>query len=265
VAIEFRWANHQPERLAELATDLVDRQVAVIAVGGGAATALAAKAATSTIPIVIAFGADPVELGLVASLNKPGGNITGATFMTTELAGKRLELLCELVPRAVTVAYLRPGSRLSTATNERQANEFLAAARALGRQTLVLQADSERDFEAAFVTLADRGAGALLIGANPLFDNDKLAALALQHAVPAIYNRREFAEAGGLMSFGVRYSDVFRIAGFYVGQILKGTKPGDLPFQQSTKPELVINLKTAKALGLTVPMIMQMTADDVIE
>jgi len=227
----FSAPDARTERLAELATDLVDRQVAVIAVGGGAATALAAKAATSTIPIVIAFGADPVELGLVASLNKPGGNITGATFMTTELAGKRLELLCELVPRAVTVAYLRPGSR----------------------------------FEAAFVTLADRGAGALLIGANPLFDNDKLAALALQHAVPAIYNRREFAEAGGLMSFGVRYSDVFRIAGFYVGQILKGTKPGDLPFQQSTKPELVINLKTAKALGLTVPMIMQMTADDVIE
>jgi putative tryptophan/tyrosine transport system substrate-binding protein len=265
LAIEFRWANHQPERLPELAADLVRRHVAVIAVGGGSITALAAKAATATIPIVLAFGSDPVELGLVTSLNKPGGNITGATFITTELVGKRLELLSKLVPQATTVAYLGPGPQLSTMVHERQVNEFLAAARSLGRKTLVLQADSERDFDSAFATLVNRGAGALIIASNPLFDNDKLAALALRHAVPAIYQWREFAEVGGLMSYGARQADAFRIAGVYVGQILKGAKPADLPFQQSTKLELVINLKTAKALGVTVPMIMQMTADEVIE
>jgi putative ABC transport system substrate-binding protein len=265
LAIEFRWAKNQPGRLAELAADLVRRQVAVIAAGGGTVTALAAKAATATIPIVLAFGSDPVKLGLIASLNKPGGNITGATFITAELVGKRLELLCELVPQASTVAYLRPGRRQSTTVTEQQTNDFLAAARVLGREGLVVQADSERDFEAAFSTLQDRRIRALVIAAAPLFDNDRLAALALRHAMPAIYQRREFAEAGGLMSYGVNYGDGYRIAGLYVGQILKGAKPGDLPFQQSTKPELVINLKTAKALGLTVPMVMQMTADDVIE
>jgi len=265
LAIEFRWANHQPEGLAELAADLVRRQVAVIAAGGGTITAVAAKAATATIPIVLAFGSDPVELGLVASLNKPGGNITGVTFITTELVGKRLELLCELVPQAATVAYLRPSPRQSSVVTEQMANEFLAAARALGRQTLVLQADSDRDFEAAFATLADRRIRALVIASAPLFDNEKLASLALRYAVPAIYQWREFAEAGGLMSYGASQGDAFRIAGLYVGQILKGAKPADLPFQQSTKLELVINLKTAKALGLTVPMIMQMTADAVIE
>jgi putative tryptophan/tyrosine transport system substrate-binding protein len=265
VLIEFRWGNNQPERLAELAADLVRRQVAVIAASGGAPTALAAKAATATIPIVLAFGSDPVKLGLAASLNKPGGNITGATFITTELVGKRLELLCELMPQAATVAYLRPGPRQSTVATEEQANDFLAAAHGLHRQPLVLQVDSERDFESAFATLVDRGVGALVIAAHPLFDNDKLAALALRHAVPAIYQRREFAEAGGLMSYGANWDDTFRLAGLYVGQILKGAKPADLPFQQSTKLELVINLKTARALGLTVPMIMQMTADDVIE
>jgi putative tryptophan/tyrosine transport system substrate-binding protein len=266
VLIEFRWGNNQPaERLAELAADLVRRQVAVIAASGGTPTALAAKAATTTIPIVLAFGSDPVKLGLAVSLNKPGGNITGATFITTELVGKRLELLCELVPQAATVAYLRPGPRQSSVVTEEQANDFLAAAHRLRRQPLVLQVDSERDFESAFATLVDRGVGALVIAAHPLFDNDKLAALALRHAVPAIYQRREFAEAGGLMSYGANWGDTFRLAGLYVGQILKGAKPADLPFQQTTKLELVINLKTAKALGLTVPMIMQMTADDVIE
>jgi putative ABC transport system substrate-binding protein len=265
VAIEFRWANHQPERLPELAADLVRRQVAVIAVGGGSVTALASKAATATIPIVLAFGADPVELGLVASLNRPGGNITGVTFITTELVGKRLELLCELVPQATTVAYLRPGPKQSTVVTERQANDFLAAVRALGREAFVLHVDSEREFEAAFATLADRRIRALLISSNPLFDNDKLAALTLRHAVPAIYQWRQFAEAGGLMSYGANQTDAFRLAGLYVGQILKGAKPADLPFQQSTKLELVINLKTAKTLGLTVPTVMQMTADDVIE
>jgi putative tryptophan/tyrosine transport system substrate-binding protein len=187
------------------------------------------------------------------------------TFITTELVGKRLELLCELVPQVATVAYLRPGPRQSTVATEEQANDFLTAARALGREPVVLQVDGARDFESAFARMADRRVGALVIAANPLFDNDRLAALALRHALPAIYQRREFAEAGGLLSYGASWGDAFRIAGLYVGQILKGAKPADLPFQQSTKLELVINLKTAKALGLTVPMIMQMTADDVIE
>jgi len=265
VAIEFRWASHQPGGLAGLAANLVERQVAVIAAGGGAQTALAAKAATATIPIVLAFGSDPVKLGLIASLNKPGGNITGVTFITTELVGKRLELLCELVPRASTVAYLRPGPQHSTAATEKQADDFLIAAHALGREPVVLQVDGDPGFDAAFATLADRRVGALVIAANPLFDNNRLATLALRYALPAIYQRREFAEAGGLMSYGASWGEAYRLVGLYVGQILKGAKPSDLPFQQSTKPELVINLKTAKALGLTVPMIMQMTADDVIE
>jgi putative ABC transport system substrate-binding protein len=265
LTIEFRWANNQPERLAELAADLVRRQVAVIAAGGGAPTALAAKAATATIPIVLAFGADPVKLGLAASLNNPGGNITGVTFITTELVGKRVELLCELLPQEATVAYLRTGPRQSSVMAEQMANDFLAAVRALGRQALVVQADSDRDFEAAFVTLADRHIRALVIASAALFDNDELAALALRHAVPAIYQRREFAEAGGLMSYGVSYGEVFRIAGLYVGRILKGAKPADLPFQQSTKPELVINLKTAKALGLEVPDKLLALTDEVIE
>jgi putative ABC transport system substrate-binding protein len=265
LAIEFRWANHQPERLAELAADLVRRKVAVIAVGGGAQTALAAKAATATIPIVLAFGSDPVKLGLAASLNKPGGNITGVTAITTELVGKWLELLCELVPQAATVAYLRPGPRQSSVQTQQLANDFLAAARTLGRQALVVQADSDRDFEAAFAALADRGIRAMVIATAPLFDNDKLATLALRHAMPAIYQRREFAEAGGLMSYGASFRDVFRAAGLYVGQILKGAKPADLPFQQSVKVELVINLKTVKALGLTVPPTLLARADEVIE
>jgi putative ABC transport system substrate-binding protein len=265
LAIEFRWANHQPERLAELAADLVRRKVAVIAVGGGAQTALAAKAATATIPIVLAFGSDPVKLGLAASLNKPTGNITGVTAITTELVGKRLELLCELVPQAATVAYLRPGPRQSNMVTEQLANDFLVATRTLGRQSLVVQANSERDFEAAFATLADRGIRALVIATAPLFDNDKLATLALHHAVLAIYQRREFAEAGGLMSYGASWRDVFRTAGLYVGQILKGAKPADLPFQESTKLELVINVKTAKALGLMIPPMLLARADEVIE
>jgi putative tryptophan/tyrosine transport system substrate-binding protein len=265
LAIEFRWANHQPERLPELAADLVARQVAVIAAGGGAATALAAKAATTTTPVVLAFGSDPVRLGLVSSLNRPGGNVTGVTFLTTELVGKRLELLCELVPLATTVAYLTPGERQSTVVTEQMTSEFLAAARALHRQPLVLQVDSEDDFEAAFARLVNQGARALVIASSPLFDSEKLPVLALRHAVPAIYQRREFAEAGGLMSYGASFADAFRLAAIYVGQILKGAKPADLPFQQSTKLDLVINLKTAKTLGLAVPTIMQMTADDVIE
>jgi putative ABC transport system substrate-binding protein len=264
-AIEFRWANNQFQRLPALASDLVRRQVAVIVASGGPAPAFAAKAATSTIPIVLAFGSDPVKLGLVTSLNKPGGNITGVTFITTELVGKRLELLCELAPQATMVAYLRTGPQLSTVVTEQQTSDFFAAARTLGRQAFVLQVDSDREFEAAFNTVVGRQAGALVIASHPLFDNDKLGALALHHAVPAIYQRREFAEAGGLMSYGASWGDAFRLAGLYVGQILKGAKPADLPFQQSTKLELVINLKTAKALGLTVPVIMQMTADDVIE
>jgi len=202
VAIEFRWANNQLERLPALAADLVRRPVAVIVSGGGAGPALAAKAASSTIPIVLAFGSDPVKLGLAASLNRPGGNVTGATFITTELVGKRLELLCEMVPNATIVAYLRTGPRQSSVTSDQMATDFLAAARALRRQPLVLQVDSDRDFEAAFTSLVDQRANALVIAAHPLFDNDNLAALALRHAMPSIYSRHEFVEAGGLMSYG---------------------------------------------------------------
>ena len=265
VTIEFRWADNQFERLPSLAADLVHRQVAVILSSGGAASGLAAKAATSTIPIVLAFGSDPVKLGLVDSLSSPGGNITGVTFLTTELVGKRLELLCQMVPQATKIAYLRTGAQQSTVVTEQMTTDFLATAGALGRRVLVLQVDSEREFDSAFAKLVDQKADSLVIASHPLFDTDKIPALTLRYRVPAIYQRREFVEAGGLMSYGASFADAFRLAAIYVGQILKGTKPADLPIQQSAKLDMVINLRTAKTLGLTVPMILQMTADDVVE
>ena len=266
VAIEYRWANNEVDRLPALAADLVQRQVAVIFASGPPA-ALAVKAATSMIPIVVAFGHDPVQLGIAASLNRPGGNVTGATFVTTELVSKRIELLCEVVPQAMTVGYLNPGPQQSLPATEQMTSEVLAAARILGRQVLVLQVDTERDFEQAFETLVSRHVGALVIASSLFFDthDDKLAALALRHSIAAIYQRREFVEAGGLMSYSANWGDAFRAAGVYVGRILKGAKPAELPFQQSNTFELAINLKTAKALGLTVPVIMQMTADHVVE
>jgi len=266
VTIEYRWANNEVERLPGLASDLVYRQVAVIFTIGPPA-ALAAKAATSTIPVVAGMGSDPVKLGLAKSLNRPGGNVTGATFVTTELVSKRLELLCEVVPQAKTVAYLNPSPRQALPSTDQLTSEFLAAARILGRQVVVLQADSDRDFEAIFEALVERHASVLVIASSLLFDShdDKLAALALRHSIPAIYQRREFVQAGGLMSYSANWGDAFRAAGVYVGRILKGEKPAELPFQQSSTFELAINLKTAKALGLSIPRSLLDAADEVIE
>jgi ABC-type uncharacterized transport system substrate-binding protein len=264
VAIEYRWANNESDRLPELAADLVRRQVALIIAAGGPPSALAAKAATSTIPIVLVFGADAVRLGLVASLNRPGGNITGVTFLTTELMAKRLEFLRELIPHATTDAYLvdpRSG------TGQETLRDTLAAAGVLGRQIIVVEARSDRDFEPAFATFVERQAGALVVGPSQLFDSnrDQLVALAARHKMPAIYQAREYVLDGGLMSYGANQVEAFRLGGLYVGQILKGEKPANLPVQQSTKIELVINLKTAKTLGIEVPLSMLMRVDEVIE
>jgi ABC-type uncharacterized transport system substrate-binding protein len=249
LAIEYRWANNNNDLLPEFAADLVRRQVDVIAATGGAPSALAAKAATSTIPIVLAFGADPVRLGLVASLNRPGGNVTGVTFITTELMAKRLDLLSELVPQAATVAYLAD-TRIPV--GQAMLSEILAAAGALGRQLAVAEAGSEHEFETAFATFVERRSGALVVGAAVLFDShrDKRVALAARHKLPAIYQAREYVLDGGLMSYGASYQDAFRLGGRYVGQILKGAKPADLPVEQSSRTELVINMKTAKTLGI---------------
>jgi ABC-type uncharacterized transport system substrate-binding protein len=264
LAIEYRWASNETDRLPELAADLVRRQVALIVAAGGPPSALAAKAATSTIPIVLVFGADAVRLGLVASLNLPGGNVTGVTFVTTELMAKRLELLRELIPQATTVAYLvdpRSG------TGQEMLRDTLAAAGVLGRQIAVMEARSDRDFGPAFATFFERQAGALVVGPSQLFDSnrDQLVALAARHKLAAIYQAREYVLDGGLMSYGANQVDAFRLGGLYVGQILKGKMPANLPVQQSTKVELVINLKTAKTLGIEVPLSMLMRVDEVIE
>jgi putative ABC transport system substrate-binding protein len=210
------------------------------------------------------FGADAVRLGLVASLNRPGGNVTGVTFLTTELMAKRLELLCELVPKATTVAYLS-GPR--SVTRQGMLRDTLAAAGVLGRQIAVVEASSDRDFEPAFATFVERKAGALVVAPNQLFDSnrDQLLALEARHKLPAIYQAREYVLDGGLMSYGASYADAYRVGGLYAGQILKGEKPADLPVQQATKIELVINLKTAKALGLEVPLSMMIRADEIME
>ena len=268
VLIEYRFAEHKVDRLPALASDLVRRQVAVIVVaGGGGITASAAKGATSTIPIVVSIGADPVKLGLAASLQRPGGNVTGSTFLSTALGGKRLDLLCELLPRAKKIAFLRTGS-LSAVTKQ-QMDDALAAARALGRQLLVLEVDKTEQLDSAFSTLRKERADAFLIASEPFFNStearDKLVALSLRHALPAIYPFRDFAVAGGLMSYEASYREAFAQAGIYTGRILKGEKPADLPFQQSTKFELLINLKTAKALGVNIPQSFLARADEVVE
>jgi putative ABC transport system substrate-binding protein len=260
VAIEYRWANDQPERLPELYADLVRRQVSVIAANGGSQGALAAKAATTTIPIVFLMAADPVAQGVVASLNRPGGNITGVTSLGGEVGPKRLELLHELLPAATLIALLTtdPGD---------PAEEMQTAAGALGLRLLILHASTDREIDSAFETLVQRQAHALVVSPNPFFTSkiEKLAALALHHAVPTIYQYREFASAGGLMSYGSDLADAYRLAGTYTGRILKGDKPADLPVQQATKVELIINLKTARALGITVPITLLGRADEVIE
>jgi putative ABC transport system substrate-binding protein len=227
--------------------------------------ALAAKAVTTTIPIVFEIGADPVEVGLVASLNRPSGNLTGVTTLNVELGPKRLELLHEIVPTTRSIALLV--NPASPANAERLSTDTQTAARTLGLQLHVLHASTERDFDTVFASLVQLRAGALAIGNDAFFlsRSEQLAALTVRHAVPTIFAYREFAAAGGLMSYGGSLTDAYRLTGVYTGQILKGEKPADLPVQQATKVELFINLKTAKALGVTVPLIMQMTADEVIE
>jgi ABC-type uncharacterized transport system substrate-binding protein len=262
VAIEYRWAEGHYERLSTLAADLVRRQVAVIFANGPAVGT--AKAATAMIPIVFSVGFDPVALGLVASLNRPGGNLTGASILDVELGMKRLALLHELVPAATIMALLvnpsNPGA-------ETLSKDHQTAARALGLTLHVLHASTEREFDTVFATLIQLRAGALVIGNDPFFTSrsGELAALALRQSMPAVYNNREFTSAGGLMSYGGSIFDAYRLAGVYTGRILKGEKPADLPVQQSTKVELIINLKTAKTLGLTVPLTLQVAADKVIE
>ena len=264
VAIEYRFAGNRNERLPALAADLVQRQVTVIAATTTPA-ALAAKAATTAIPIVFEMGGDPVQLGLVASLSRPGGNATGATQLNVEIAPKRLELLHEMVPTARVMARLVNPANLAIA--ETQSNGVLSAAHTLGLELHVLNASTERDFDRVFANLIQLRAGGLVINSDPFFTarQEQLAALAVRHAVPAVYENREFFAAGGLLSYGGSIADAYRLAGVYAARILKGEKPGELPVQQSTKVEMFLNLKTAKALGITVPIALLGRADEVIE
>jgi putative ABC transport system substrate-binding protein len=262
VAIEYRWAGGQYDRVPALAAELVRRHVVVIV--ANTPGNLAAKAATSTIPIVFTTGGDPVQMGLVASLNRPGGNVTGVTQLFAEITPKRLELAHEMVPTATVIAVLiNPTNPNSKA----ELKDLQAAAGKLGLQLQVLHASVEHDFDTIFASLAQRVAGALVILDDPFITAryEQLAALTLRHAVPMIAYAREFVVAGGLMSYGVNIPDTYRLAGIYAGRILRGEKPADLPVQQSTKVELIVNLKTAKALGLDVPMSMLMRIDEVIE
>jgi ABC-type uncharacterized transport system substrate-binding protein len=264
VAIEYRWSDGQYGRLPELAADLAHREVSVITTIDGSASALAAKAATSTIPVIFRIGADPVALGLVASLNRPGGNVTGVTSLTVEVGPKRLEVLHQLVPTATVMALLlNPTSPFA----ETLTRDLQAAARMLGLRIHVLNASTDGDITSAFAQLLQLRTAGLVIGSDVFFNSrsQQLAARTVRHAMPAVYQYREFVAAGGLMSYGGSLEDSYRSAGIYTGRVLKGEKPADLPIQQSTKVELFINLKTAKGLGLEVPPTLLARADEVIE
>jgi putative tryptophan/tyrosine transport system substrate-binding protein len=264
VAIEYRWADGQFARLPELAADLVRRRVSLIAATGGTVSARAAKSVTATIPIIFIGGPDPIGDGLVTSLNRPGGNATGVALYTSELLPKRLELLGELLPRAATIALL---VNASDAAHEAETKYVEDAMRAMGRQMVLLEASAERDFEAALVFAVRQRADALLVSANPFFTSQRaqLVALTARHAMPAGYPWREYADVGGLMSYGPSIAGAYHLIGRYASRILNGEKPADLPVQGPTKYELVINLKTAKALGLEVPPTLLAHADEVIE
>ncbi len=262
VAIEYRYADNQNEQLPGLVAELIRRPVAVIV--GDSNSALAAKAATTTVPFVFATGADPVRDGLVASLNRPGGNVTGVSFFSGVLGAKRLELLRQLAPKATTIAMLVNPNNPNTEADRR---DVQAAAQAIGQQLVVLDVSSIRDIETAFATFAQRGAGALLAGGGSFMNShrERIVALAARHALPAIYPQRESVVAGGLMSYGSSITDAYRQVGIYAGRILKGEKPGDLPVIRSTKFAFVLNLKTAKALGIEISDRVLALADEVIE
>jgi putative tryptophan/tyrosine transport system substrate-binding protein len=264
VAIEYRWAEGQYDRLPAFAADLVRRQVAVILAVGSVPSPLAAKAATSTIPIVFVVGGDPIKFGLVTSLSRPGGNVTGVTVMSGTLTAKRLELLRELVPKTGVIACLvNPSSPEAQA----QLADIQAAAHTIGQEILTLNAANESEIDAAFAKVVEQRVGALLVGNDALFvlRREQIVTLAARHAVPAMYFLREFVTAGGLASYGTGLNDAYRQVGNYIGKILKGSKPADLPVQQTAKIELVINLKTAKSLGLDLPATLLARADEVIE
>ena len=264
VTIDYRWAEGQYDRLAGLAADLVRQHVAVIVAIGGDPSALAAKAATATIPIVFVGATDPVRSGVVTSLHRPGGNITGVSGFMTEMEPKRLELLRELRPHATTTAVLVTPNEPSI---EIRVSDIQTAARSVGQEITILNASTIRDIDAAFARLAQMRADALLVAGDPFFFNRaaQLVVLAARHAIPSLYSRREFAAAGGLMSYGSTFNDIYRLVGVYAARILKGEKPGDLPIQLATKFELVIDLSTARVLWLGVPPTLLARADEVIE
>src|SRR4029077_873605 len=264
VAIEYRWADGDYDRIPALVAELVRRPVNAIVTAGGNGAAIAAKAATSTIPIIFIVGTDPVDDGLVASIARPSGNITGVTLITSELGAKRLGLLRELVPAASVIAVMLNSNNPAA---QRQSTSIEAAALSIRQKIILLSASNDSDVERDFVVLTQSQAGALLMMPDPFFNTqlDRIIALAARHAVPTIYDSREYAAAGGLMSYGPNYADLYRQAGIYAGRVLRGTKPADLPVLEPTKFELAINLKTAKALGLTVSNSLQLLADEVIE